>query len=387
MNLHANWSYPTNMIFGAGRVVELPDIVRQAGIKRPLLVTDPGLAEFSMVKDALDNCKQAGLDVALFSDLKPNPTGTNVVDGAKVFCEGGHDGVIAFGGGSALDCGKAIAFIAGQSRVLWDYEDVDDGWQRADADVIAPVIAVPTTAGTGSEVGRAAVIVKEETCEKKIIFHPKMMPVTVISDPELTVGLPPVLTAGAGLDAFVHCLEAYCAPTFHPLSEGIALEGMRLVKNALPNAVKNGNDLEARAHMLVAASMGAIAFQKGLGAIHSLSHPIGAIFDTHHGMTNAVVMPYVLVFNRSAIEDKMQRLTAFLGIENGFDGFMQWVLEIRREVGVPHSLKAFGIDDSHVDTIAKMAAADPTAPTNPVKLSVENARQIFVAAYEGELSM
>jgi alcohol dehydrogenase len=385
MQMHADWSYPTSIQFGAGRINELADVCASVGMRRPLLVTDPVLAKFPMIEDALAQCRAAGLGVALFSDLKPNPTGANVDAGAKIFRDGGHDGVIAFGGGSAIDCGKAIAFLHGQSRVLWDYEDVDDWWSRADSDAIAPVVAVPTTAGTGSEVGRASVIVREETLEKKIIFHPRMMPVCVIADPQLTVGMPPVLTAGVGLDAFAHCLEAYCAPTFHPQSEGIALEGMRLVKDALGDAVKDGANLEARAKMLAAASMGAVAFQKGLGAIHSLSHPIGALYDTHHGMTNAVIMPYALAFNRKAIEDKTERLSAFLGIDGKFDGLMNWLIDLRSEINVPHTLKDFGVDDVQVQKISEMAAIDPTAATNPVKLDAAAAREIFEAAYTGRL--
>ncbi len=385
MQMCADWSYPTSIRFGAGRINELADVCASAGMRRPLLVTDPVLATFPMIEDALSQCRAAGLGVALFSNLKPNPTGANVEAGAKIFREGGHDGVIAFGGGSAIDCGKAIAFLHGQSRPLWDYEDVDDWWSRADSDAIAPVIAVPTTAGTGSEVGRASVIVKETTLEKKIIFHPRMMPAGVICDPQLTVGMPPVLTAGVGLDAFAHCLEAYCAPTFHPQSEGIALEGMRLVKDALGDAVKDGTDIKARAKMLAAASMGAVAFQKGLGAIHSLSHPIGAIYDTHHGMTNAVIMPYVLAFNRDAIEEKIERLSAFLGIERNFDALMKWLIDIRSEIHVPHTLKEFGVDDAQVQKVSEMAAIDPTAATNPIKLDATAAREIFEAAYTGRL--
>ncbi len=385
MQMRADWSYPTSIRFGAGRINELADVCASVGMRWPLLVTDPVLAKFPMVEDALAQCRAADLGVALFSDLKPNPTGANVDAGTKIFRDGGHDGVIAFGGGSAIDCGKTIAFLHGQSRVLWEYEDVDDWWSRADSDVIAPVIAVPTTSGTGSEVGRASVIVMEETLEKKIIFHPQMMPACVIADPELTVGMPPILTAGVGLDAFAHCLEAYCAPTFHPQSEGIALEGMRLVKETLSDAVKDGADITARAKMLVAASMGAVAFQKGLGAIHSLSHPIGAIYDTHHGMTNAVIMPYVLAFNRKAIEEKIERLSAFLGIDGKFDGLMRWLIDLRSEINVPHTLQEFGVDDAQIQKISEMAALDPTAVTNPVKFDAIAARGIFEAAYVGRL--
>ncbi len=385
MQMHADWSYPTSIRFGAGRINELADVCTSVGMRRPLLVTDPVLAKFPMIEGALSQCRAAGLGMALFSDLKPNPTGANVYAGAKTFRDGGHDGVIAFGGGSAIDCGKAIAFLHGQSLSLWDYEGIDDWWSRADSDAISPVIAVPTTAGTGSEVGRASVIVKEDTLEKKIIFHPRIMPVCVISDPQLTVGMPPILTAGVGLDAFTHCLEAYCAPTFHPQSEGIALEGMRLVKDALGDAVKDGTDIKARAKMLAAASMGAVAFQKGLGAIHSLSHPIGAIYDTHHGMTNAVIMPYVLAFNRKAIEEKIERLSAFIGIEGKFDGLMKWLIDLRSEINIPYTLQEFGVDDAKVQKISEMAATDPTAATNPIKLDAKAAREIFEAAYAGRL--
>ncbi len=387
MKRRGNWSFPTLIHFGAGRIAELPKAARKAGMARPLLVTDPGLASLPMVENALQSCRDAGLGMAVFHDMKPNPTGANVADGCAAYHDGAHDGVIAFGGGSALDCGKAIAFMQGQKGTLWDYEDVGDNWTRVNGNAIAPVIAVPTTAGTGSEVGRASVIIKEDSHEKKIIFHPKMMPVAVISDPELSVGLPPFLTAGAGMDALAHSLEAWCAPTFHPLCDGIALEGMALVKGALARAVKDGQDLDARSDMLAAASMGATAFQKGLGAMHSLAHPIGALYDVHHGMTNAVVMPYVLAFNRPVIEDKIEHLSAYLDIKGGFTGFMDWVLALRAELGVPHTLAAFGLDEARIDTIAAMAAVDPTAATNPQPLTVAAARDVFEAAYTGSLTI
>ncbi len=385
MQMHADWSYPTLIRFGAGRISELATACKSVGMQRPLLVTDPGVAKLPMVQDALDLCKAEGLAIGLFSEVKANPNEANVIAGAAAFRAGDHDGVIAFGGGSAIDCAKVIAFQHAQPKPLWDYESADGWWSGVDESTFAPIIAVPTTAGTGSEVGRAAVIVNEDSHEKKILFHPRMMPALVIADPELTVGLPPVLTAGVGLDAFAHSLEAYCAPTFHPQSDGIALEGMRLVKEALGDAVRDGRDIAARSKMLAAASMGAVAFQKGLGAVHSLSHPIGALYDTHHGMTNAVVMPYVLVFNRDAIAPKMQRLAAYLGLTGGFDGVMQWLLDIRAEIGVPHTLRDFGVDDAQVPLVAKMAAADPTAATNPVTLTVPAAEQIFAAAYQGQL--
>ncbi len=382
----ANWNYPTAVRFGAGRITELADACQALGIKRPLLVTDAGLATLAITRQAMNVLDDAGLHPALFAHVKPNPVEANLQAGTTAFNKGAHDGVVAFGGGSGLDTGKLIAFMARQTRPVWDFEDVDDWWTRADASVIAPVVAVPTTAGTGSEVGRAGVLTDVSTQTKKVIFHPKMMPGVVICDPELTTGLPPFITAGTGMDALAHCLEAYCAPGYHPMAEGIAVEGMRLVFDNLRKVMKNGNDIEARGHLMSAAAMGATAFQKGLGAIHALSHPVGALHDTHHGMTNAVFMPYVLAFNRPAIEDKIRRLAAWLGISNGFAGFLDAVLALRRDIGVPHTLAGLKVDDRFRDRIASMAVVDPTAGGNPVLLTETAADALFAAALTGELS-
>ncbi len=382
-----NWSFPTQMRFGAGRIAELARACKSVGMSRPLLVTDPGVAKLPMVQAAVAANEADGLPTVIFSNIKPNPVGQNVEDGLVAFRDGKHDGVIAFGGGSALDAAKIIAFMAGQKRSVWEFEDRGDNWKAADENGIAPIVAVPTTAGTGSEVGRAGVIVDETTHTKKIIFHPKMLPAIVISDPELTVGLPPHITAATGMDALAHCLEAYCAPGFHPMAEGIAVEGLRLVKDWLPTAVDDGKNLTARAAMLAAASMGATAFQKGLGAIHALSHPVGAVYDTHHGLTNAVVMPYVLAFNRSAIEGKLTRLAAWLEMPNpGFDAVMNWVLELRKEIDIPHTLADLGVTTERLDELSKMAAEDPTASGNPVPVGAAELKTMFVAAIEGRLS-
>ena len=391
-DLRGNWSYPTSIRFGVGRIAELAEACKAAGIKRPLLVTDPGLAGTEMVRAAIAANDKAGVPTGLFSDLRGNPVAKNVEDGIAALRAGGHDGVIAFGGGSALDTGKVIAFMKGQRRPMWDFEDIGDWWTRADPSGIAPVIAVPTTAGTGSEVGRAGVITDEATHTKKIIFHPKMMPVVVISDPALMVGLPPHLTAATGMDALAHNLEAYCAPAYHPMAEGIALEGMRLIKNWLPEAVADGKNLAARAHMAVAASMGAVAFQKGLGAIHSLSHPIGSVYDAHHGLTNAVFMPYVLRFNRAAIAEKAARIARYLDLKRpGLDGLIEWVLELRRTIGIPHTLAelrlAAGgkIDAGRFDELAHMAAVDPTAGSNPVKVGPTELKLLYEDALAGRV--
>ncbi len=378
-----NWNYPTSVKFGAGRIAEIAALCGAVGIQRPLLVTDSGLAGNPMIARTLDLLRGGGLKAELFSDIRSNPVGANVGAGVAAYRAGGHDGVIAFGGGSVLDVGKVIAFMSGQSRPLWDFEDVGDWWTRADPAGIAPVIAVPTTSGTGSEVGRAGVITDEASHTKKIIFHPKMMPAVTLCDPELTLGLPPHLTAATGMDALSHCLEAYCAPGFHPMADGIAVEGMRLVKEALPTATHQGDDIEARARMMAAAAMGATAFQKGLGGMHALAHPIGAVFDTHHGLTNAVLMPYVLRFNRSAIESRIERLASYLGLEDGFDGFLAWVLALRAELGIPHALSALNVDPAKADLIAAMAVDDPSAGGNPIKLDVTATRRIFDEAMAG----
>lgn len=387
--LVSKWNYPTTIRFGAGRIQELPEVLKEVGISNPLFVTDPGLAKLPVVASTLKLLADAGVAHGVFSDVKPNPVESNLHAGVEVFKAGGHDGIIAFGGGSALDLGKLIAFQAHQSRPVWDFEDIGDWWTRADASKIAPIIAVPTTAGTGSEVGRAGVLTHEASHTKKVIFHPKMMPAIVIADAELTAGMPPFITAGTGMDALAHCLEAYCAPGYHPMADGIALEGMRLAFENLPKVYADGSDLTARAHMMSAAAMGATAFQKGLGAIHSLSHPLGALYDTHHGMTNAVFMPYVLAFNRSAIEERIERAAAYIGIEGGFDGFANAVLDLRKTLNVPHTLpqfiKDFAPDDARKNLIADMAIVDPTAGGNPVELTKQGALKLLDDAISGNL--
>ncbi|MEP0945109.1 MAG: iron-containing alcohol dehydrogenase [Rhizobiaceae bacterium] len=382
MQLVGNWSYPTSIRFGAGRIAEIGDACRTAGMKKPLLVTDRGLANLDVTSRTLELMHQAGLGNAIFSEVDPNPTENNVEAGLRIYREGGHDGVVAFGGGSGLDLGKMLAFMSGQSLPLWDFEDIGDWWARADPNGIDPIVAVPTTAGTGSEVGRASVISNSQTSEKKIIFHPKVLPSVVICDPELTMSMPKAITAGTGMDAFAHCLEAYCSPHYHPMSQGIALEGMRLVKENLLVAYEHGSDVEARSHMMVAAAMGATAFQKGLGAIHALSHPIGAQHHTHHGTTNAVVMQKVLEFNRPAIEDVIFRAADYLKISGGFDGFHSFVGNLNSALGIPASLGELGVENPDMDRLIKDALADPSTGGNPVAMTAENTRKLLEACFE-----
>jgi alcohol dehydrogenase class IV len=376
-----NWSYPTAIKFGVGRIAELAEHAASIGLKKPLLVTDKALASLPITAAALDVLEGAGMGRAVFSEVDPNPNEGNMAAGIAAYLAGGHDGVICFGGGSALDLGKMIALMAHQRADLsvWDLEDIDDWYTRADSAKIAPIIAVPTTAGTGSEVGRAGVLTNSATHKKKIIFHPKLMPAITICDPALTVGMPRFITAGTGMDALAHCLEAYCSPFYHPMSQGIALEGMRLVFENLPRVYTAPDDLDARAQMMSAAAMGAVAFQKGLGAIHSLSHPIGAVYGTHHGTTNAVVMPMVLDFNRAAIEDRITAAAAYLGIAGGFDGFRAAIMDLRTTLGIPANLTAMGVQADQLDELAAMALEDPSCGGNPVPLTLQNLRALFDA--------
>lgn len=381
-----NWNYPTSVRVGAGRISELAEACKQLGMQAPLLVTDPGLAALPMIHEALRQCRDAGLNAEIFSSIKGNPTGQNVMDGVLVYRVGHHDGVIAFGGGSALDAAKAIALMAGQDRPLWDFEDVGDNYLRVNVAGMAPVVAVPTTAGTGSEVGRASVITDDEAHVKRIIFHARMLPALVILDPELTTGLPPGITAATGMDALSHNLEAYCSPLFHPMAEGIALEGMRLVKEYLPRATAQGTDLEARLKMLVASSMGATAFQRGLGGMHALAHPLGALYDAHHGTLNAILMPYVLQANRSSIEPQMERLGRYLNLpRQDFAGVLDWVLELRSEVGIAHNLAEIGIDDRQIERVGQMAVEDAASGTNPIQFDAAQYSAIFIRALNGQL--
>ena len=378
-----NWNYPTTIWFGDQRINEIQKACESLNIQKPLIVTDPGILKTDIIEKINSSLNTKA---NIFSDVQSNPTGNNVELGVSYFNSNAHDGVIAVGGGSGMDVGKGIAFMAGQDRPLWDFEDVGDYWTRANSEAIQPIIAVPTTAGTGSETGRAGVYTNEETKEKKIIFHPKMLPSIVILDPELTVPLPKSLTAFTGMDALAHCLESYCSNFFHPFSQGIALEGMFIVKNNLINAYHDGSNLDARGSMLAASSMGSIAFQKGLGAIHSLSHPVGAIYNTHHGLTNAVFMPYVLKRNKKVIEEKIISLSRYLNLEDQtFEGFMNWILYLRKELLIPHTLKDLIQDDSKFEEMSKMAKDDPSTGGNPITLEINDFYNLYKDSYSGIL--
>ena len=384
MNIqNINWNYPTPIWFGPGRIRDIQKACDDLNILNPLIVTDPGILKTDIIIKLNNNLKTTA---KIYSKVQGNPTGKNVKDGVDFFNNFQNDGVIAVGGGSGMDTGKGIAFMAKQTKPIWDFEDIGDYWTRANSDVIFPIIAVPTTAGTGSETGRAGVFTNEKTKVKKIIFHPKMLPSTVILDPELTLPLPSNLTAYTGMDALAHCLEAYCSNLFHPLSQGIALEGISIIKKYLQKSFSNGDDIEARGNMLAASSMGSIAFQKGLGAIHSLSHPVGALYNTHHGLTNAVFMPYVLKKNRNAIEDKLIALSRYIQLSNqSFDGFITWILNLRESLQIPHTLKELIHEDTKLEEMSAMALVDPTAGSNPIELNQMDFLKLYKDSFEGVL--
>ena len=386
VSISGGWNFPTRVQFGPGVISGLPTACRELGMTRPLLVTDEGLAESAMVRDAIASNAADGLPTGLYADVQGNPTLANVAGGVVAYRNGGYDGVIAFGGGSAMDAAKTVALMVAQGRSLWDFEDVDDNWMRVKTDGLAPVVAVPTTSGPGSEVGRSSVITNEEMKVKKIIFHPSMLPAIVLSDPELTISLPPHITAATGIDAFVHCFEAFCTEAYHPMADGIALEGMRLIADALPRAYDDGADIEARAHMLTAATMGATAFQKGLGGVHALAHTIGAHFGVHHGLANAIFLPYVIQANRSAITDKVVLLARLLNLTPGdFDAFLDWVLHFRAQLGIPHTLAEIDLSEDQAEEMGILAHGDPVSGGNPVPLSVGDYVTIFRNAVTGKL--
>tara|TARA_Y100001970_G_scaffold238948_1_gene300514 strand:- start:2101 stop:3264 length:1164 start_codon:yes stop_codon:yes gene_type:complete len=385
--LKSNWNYPTNMWVGENRIQDLKQACKNLNIKKPLLVTDSGLAKNEITSNAIKILKDKNISVEIFSNIKGNPTGTNVYDGVSLFNKWNCDGVIAFGGGSAIDVGKAIAFMSGQILSIWDFEDIGNNWTKANSKKIAPIIAIPTTAGTGSETGRASVILNEETGVKKIIFHPKFLPSIVILDPILTINLPPKITAATGMDALAHNLEAYCSPGYHPMADGIALEGMKLIDQWLIKAFKDGSNTEARMNMLTAASMGSTAFQKGLGAIHSLSHPVNAINNIHHGLSNAIFMPYVLTFNKDVIEDKIMKICKYLELKNqSFDGFINWILDLRKKLELPHTLsEVIKKEDLDIEKLSGMALDDPSTSTNPKKMSIDHMKILYEHSMSGKL--
>ncbi len=383
---NTNWNFPTTIWFGNGRIKDLALACTQLNMKNPLFVTDEGLIKLDIVETATNVLKNAGIEYSIYSDVQGNPTGKNVSDGVKHYNENNHDGVIAFGGGSAIDAAKTIAFMSGQNKSIWDFEDIGNNWTYANEKGIAPIIAIPTTAGTGSEVGRASVILDEEQHTKKIIFHPKILPAIVITDPELCLGLPANITAWTGVDAMVHAIEAYCAPGYHPMAEGIAIEAIRIIAIYLPLAYKDGNNLEARGQMLVAASMGATAFQKGLGSVHSVAHQLGAIYNKQHGLLNAIILPYALKQNQMVIEDKMNYLSKVLDLnDQGTDAVINYLMDLRKELNIPHTLKGIQINEDRAFEIGEMAFKDPSTPTNAKPVSSKDLENLFRAAVRGDM--
>ncbi len=381
-----NWNYPTTVWVGEKRIEDLSEACKNLKLIKPLFVTDKDLINLPFIKKIISENLKEFNNLNVFSNFTGNPNGEDVDEGVKEFRKNNCDGVIAIGGGSALDVGKAIAFMSGQNRSIWDFEDIDDHWKRADEKTISPIIAIPTTAGTGSETGRASAIINKKSGIKKIIFHPKILPSIVILDPLLTIDLSPRLTAATGMDALAHNLEALCAPNFHPMAEGIALEGIKLIKNSLLIAFNDGKNIEARQNLLAASSMGSTAFQKGLGAIHSLSHPINAQFNIHHGLSNAIFMPYVLTFNKSSIETKILTICDYLDLEKNFNSFIQWILDLRKKLNIPNKLSdVMDCSDLNLDELSTMAFDDPSTNGNPKKISKEDLKLIYKHSISGEL--
>ena len=384
--MKSNWNYPTTVWVGENRINDLSDACKSLDIIKPLFVTDKDLINLPFIKNIISKNLKKFKNFNVYSNFSGNPIGENVDEGVKEFKKNNCDGIIAIGGGSAIDVGKAIAFMSGQNRPIWDFEDIDDYWKRANVKKISPIIAIPTTAGTGSETGRASAIINKESGIKKIIFHPKILPSIVILDPTLTIDLSPRLTAATGMDALAHNLEALCAPNFHPMAEGIALEGMRLIKNSLLIAFKNGKNIEARQNLLAASSMGSTAFQKGLGAIHSLSHPVNAQFNIHHGLSNAIFMPYVLTFNKSSIENKIVLICDYLDLKKNFDSFLQWILNLRKELNIPNKLSdVMDCSNLNLDELSLMAFEDPSTSGNPKKITKEDLKLLYKHSISGEL--
>ena len=384
--MKSKWNYPTTVWVGENRINDLSEACKNLNISKPLFVTDKDLVNLPFIKKIISEISKEFEKLKIFSNFTGNPVGENVDDGVKEFKTNNCDGVIAIGGGSALDVGKAIAFMSGQKRPIWDFEDIGDYWKRADEKNISSIIAIPTTAGTGSETGRASAIINKKTGIKKIIFHPKILPSIVILDPKLTVELSPRLTAATGMDALAHNLEAFCAPSFHPMADGIALEGIKLIKNSLTIAFKDGKNIEARQNLLAASSMGSTAFQKGLGAIHSLSHPVNAQYNIHHGLSNAIFMPYVLTFNRSSIEKKIISICDYLDLDKNFDSFLSWVLTLRKDLEIPNTLSdVMDCSKLNLEELSLMAYKDPSTSGNPKKIDKDDLKLMYEHSISGEL--
>ena len=381
-----NWNYPTTVWVGKNRINDLYIACENLKIVNPLFVTDKDLINLPFIKNIISDLNNKFNKLSVFSNFSGNPIGENVEEGVVEFNKNKCDGVITVGGGSALDVGKAIAFMCVQSRPIWDFEDIGDYWKRANEDKIAPIIAIPTTAGTGSETGRASAIINKKTGIKKIIFHPKFLPSIVILDPKLTLDLSPRLTAATGMDALAHNLEAFCAPGFHPMADGIAIEGIKLIKTSLITAFKDGKNIEARQNLLAASSMGSTAFQKGLGAIHSLSHPINAQFNVHHGLSNAIFMPYVLTFNKALVEDRIISICDNLNLEKKFESFLNWILDLRKQLNIPHKLsEVLEVKKINLEKLSKMALEDPSTATNPKKMTIDDMKILYEHSISGKL--
>ena len=376
-----DWSFPVPIAYGPGRLKEIAGFCRDAGMSRPLVVTDRGSAALPFLADLMRLLSEGGLHAALYSEISPNPRDDEIAGGRAMFRDGGHDGIIAIGGGSGMDGGKAIALTATNDIDLWAFE-----FEQTPPDMSAhapfpPLITIPTTAGTGAETESTAMITDTAKGMKWCIWHAELKPALALLDPEITLGLPPHLTAWTGADALVHAIEAYCVPGFHPLCDGVALEGLRLVARWLPVAVAEPGNLQARGAMLAGSCLAGVAFLKGLGMVHAVSHMVGAEYDTQHGLTNAVLLPSVLRFNAGHIEDKVTPMAQAMGLtETGFDAVHAHICALLDDIGIPKTLADIGVSEDCAARIAAKALQDSAAGTNPRPASAAEVEALVLEA-------
>ena len=383
MNSILQYNFPTTIRFGAEASNELPDYLQKNNLLKPLIVTDPVVVQLDFFKKIIASLQKKNISAEIFHDIHKNPVKSDVYKGTDVYDATDRDSIVGIGGGVALDVARAICLRINHREDLFKYDDLIGGDVFVTNDV-PHFVTIPTTAGTGSEVGRSAIIADDITHQKKILFSPKLLAKIVFADPLLTMDLPPFVTAATGMDALTHNMEAYLAKMHHPMCEGIALEGIYLISQSLERAV-NKPDLESRSNMLIASLMGAVAFQKGLGVVHSLAHPLSALLDTHHGLANAVNIPYGMEFNIAGCEEKFKRIALTLGLKKQTgEAVVDYLFDLNSKINIPHKLSEIGVKPEHIETLADLAIADFAYPNNPKPVSREDFRELYLKALRGE---